>query len=435
MSASPLPWEKYSQAAASVEGPWQKYAAPASATSAPAQETQSWSDQHPGELPLTSHWAATEQGLANIGEGVMQAGQGAYNMIRHPIDTARSIAQLPGQSLQIPGALKDIATASGRAPLGEYGRIIGNAAGQTAATAAMSEAPGMIRDFVKPAASRALLLGRTPEEAYGSALKPSTTLSEAQRANLVNTGLKEGIPVSKAGLETIADKIDKLNTQIKAEIDSGTRQGVTVDPNAVAARTASTSAKFANQVNPTADLQAIDAAKQEFLQNNPNPMSAADAQSMKQGTYRVLGGKAYGEMKSASVEAQKALARGLKEELAQQFPELQKLNASESRLLDLQPVIERAVNRIGNHQLLGIGTPIAAGATKAVTGSGGLAAVAGILKAVVDDPIVKSRLAISLSKASGAPPASGLARVAAYSAALGSATNANREERSSEPLQ
>ena len=43
---------------------------------------------------------------------------------------------------------------------------------------------------------------------------------------------------------------------------------------------------------------------------------AADAQAMKQGTYRALGDKAYGELKGASIEAQKAQARGLKEELA-----------------------------------------------------------------------------------------------------------------------
>ena len=56
-------------------------------------------------------------------------------------------------------------------------------------------------------------------------------------------------------------------------------------------------------------------AKQQFLQEQgsvngqPAPMmNASDAQAMKQGTYQVLKGK-YGEQGSASVEAQKALAR------------------------------------------------------------------------------------------------------------------------------
>jgi hypothetical protein len=215
-------------------------------------------------------------------------------------------------------------------------------------------------------------------------------------------------------------------------------------------------ARFANQVNAQPDLNAIEASRQQFLaeqgaqsgkaattpqptglldnrgqpimtQGVPAtppqpapPMSATDAQAMKQGTYRVLAGK-FGEQGSASVEAQKALARGLKEEIATQFPEIDKLNADESRLLDLQPVLDRAVNRISNHQLIGIGTPVAGAAAKAITGSTGIGAAASVLKAVLDNPNVKSRLAIAVSKANQIPFAQASAKVEAYSAALGAA--------------
>jgi hypothetical protein len=154
-------------------------------------------------------------------------------------------------------------------------------------------------------------------------------------------------------------------------------------------------------------------------------MGAADAQAMKQGTYRVLRGK-FGEQGSASVEAQKALARGLKEEIASQFPEIAKLNADESRLLDLQPVLEKAVNRISNHQAIGIGTPVAGAAAKAVTGSGGVAAVASVLKGVLDNPGVKSRLAIAISKSSKIPVSQAAAKVQAYSVSLGATAAASR---------
>jgi hypothetical protein len=75
--------------------------------------------------------------------------------------------------------------------------------------------------------------------------------------------------------------------------------------------------------------------------------------------------------------------------------------------------------------MLGIGTPIAAGGIKAATGSTGLAAAAGTLKLVLDNPVVKSNLAIALSRASkGKLTISGAtARVAAYATALGSAVN------------
>jgi hypothetical protein len=149
---------------------------------------------------------------------------------------------------------------------------------------------------------------------------------------------------------------------------------------------------------------------------------------MKQGTYQALGSKAYGEVKGASIEAQKALARGLKEEIANQFPEIGNLNADESRLLDLQPVLEKAVNRISNHQLIGIGTPVAGAATQAVTGSGGAGVVAAVLKAVLDNPNVKSRLAISISKAQKVPFSQASAQVQAYSTALGASAGASASD-------
>jgi len=299
---------------------------------------------------------------------------------------------------------------------------------------------------ILPVAGRLALLGKSPAEAYESALKPSTALDPSERASIVNTALENEIPVSKAGVQKIGDLIADLNQKIKGTIASDPNRPI--NPNAVATRADAARARFATQVNSQPDLNAIEASRQQFLeeqgqkpgvpaqstgildaQGNPimrpaqpptpaPPMNASDAQAMKQGTYRVLSGK-YGEQGSASVEAQKALARGLKEEIATQFPEISNLNAAESRLLDLQPVLERAVNRISNHQAIGIGTPIAGAAAEAVTGSMGVGRVAMVLKGVLDNPAVKSRLAIAVSKASKVPIATAMSRVNAYSEGLG----------------
>ena len=218
-----------------------------------------------------------------------------------------------------------------------------------------------------------------------------------------------------------------------------------IDPQAVANRANSVVPKFASQVNAGGDLDAIQASRQQFLREQgarppaggigPDspapPMNAADAQAMKQGTYRVLSGK-YGEQGSATVEAQKALARGLKEEIATQFPEISNLNQAEGKLLDLQPVLERAVNRISNHQVIGIGTPVAGAAATAVTGSTGIGKVAMVAKAVLDNPMVKSRLAIAVSKGGGIPYAQALARVQSYATSLGSAASVGRENSSAD---
>ena len=117
---------------------------------------------------------------------------------------------------------------------------------------------------------------------------------------------------------------------------------------------------------------------------------------MKQGTYQQLRGK-YGELGSAATESQKALASGLKEELANAYPELSKLNATDSRLIDLNDALEKAVLRSGNREPLSIGGPVVGTAAKLATGSNAAMMGAYGLKEALRNPLVKSRLAIALN--------------------------------------
>jgi hypothetical protein len=374
--------------------------------------------------------------------------EGLYNTVRHPIDTAKAIGQQVQNDYQQGGVPLAAENLTGQA-LGAYegGRIAA-----PVAKAAMNAVPNV--------AGRAVLLGKTPEAAYESAMKPGTTISQADRASMVQTGLQNAIPVSKAGVEKLGDLIDDLNDKIKGTIAQDPTR--TIDPNAVATRIQPTLDRFGNQVVAQPDLNAIEATRQQFLAERgarpgvpaippqptgildaygrsvmnggtpavpptpAPPMNAIDAQAMKQGTYGVLKGK-YGEQGSATVEAQKALARGLKEEIATQFPEISNLNAAEGKLLDLQPVLERAVNRISNHQIIGIGTPVAGAAATAVTGSTTLGKVAMVAKAVLDNPNIKSRLAIAVSKGGKIPYAQALARVQSYATSLGSFSSVGQE--------
>lgn len=390
--------------------------------------------------------------VANVGQG----GGQAIRAIAHPIDTISNMASALAHPL-------DTAHAEVNQLYADPSRFIGNTIGQAGVGAILGEGAGaaakVVAPSVIPTVGRVALLGKTPEAAYESALKPSTVMSPAERSSVVQTALKNEIPISSDGLQKLGDRIDELNQAIKNEISSDPTRPI--DPNKVATRADAAKAKFYNQVNAQPDLNAIEASRQQFLaeqgakpgtpsipprptglldaQGNPimssgipakpptpaPPMNAADSQTMKQGTYRVLRGK-FGEQGSASVEAQKALARGLKEEIATQFPEIGKLNATESKLLDLQPVLERAVNRISNHQAIGIGTPIAGAAAKAVTGSGALGLVSGVLKGVLDNPTLKSRLAIAVSKGSKIPYSQALSKVEAYSSALGATAAASQ---------
>lgn len=399
--------------------------------------------------------------LHNVGTGLEQIGQG---VVRGLSDIGGAILpqKLGGDPLNNLSLVHDIvdpmqadfakakdAATKGQTPqeigyaiasalpvIGPYAANLGEQAGTGDVGGALAR--GATQYLGPKAASASIGVGARlakriglPENLYESSLKPSTTLSQARRGNLVSTGLENEIPVSKQGLRDIGTAIENLNQAVNDTIAADPTRPIS--PGQAAQNLASVRSKFAAQVNPQSDLNAIDAARDEFLdQFRSQPggavrnMTAQDAQAMKQGTYRALGKKSYGELKGASIEAQKALARGLKEEIANQFPELKNLNAQESKLLDLQPALERAVNRSSNHQLIGIGTPIAASAGEALTGSTSAGAVVGAMKMVLDNPFVKSKLAIALSKAAKIPIGQAAARVQAYSSTLGAYAGATQ---------
>jgi hypothetical protein len=241
----------------------------------------------------------------------------------------------------------------------DQGAPISNVIGQGLTDAGLLAAPEVAR-VAAPVVSRAAQ--GTAEGLYRNALKPSTTAPAATNAARVRTGLDEGLPVSAAGYEKLGNLIDDYNQKIAGEIAKDPNRPIS--PASSLNNLRSVRDKFQNQVTPGADVDAVNAKGNEFAgQFQPGgrfpqgTLPAADAQAMKQGTYSVLRGK-FGEQGSAAVESEKALARGLKEEIANQFPEIANLNKAESRLLDLGPILERAVNRVSNNHTIGIGGPI-----------------------------------------------------------------------------
>lgn len=306
---------------------------------------------------------------------------------------------------------------------GNYGGAAATLAGTVGGVAGAGEiGPGR-----QAAADLAGAPGSTlAERMYQSALKPSTRIPTERVQSMIKTGLEQGIPVSAAGAEKLGGLIDDLNGKIQAQIDAGAQAGASVNKYNVASRLGNAYQQISNQVNPVKGQVAVGKAGNEFLANQPAEIPLSDAQALKQGTYQQIK-KSYGQMSSAAVESQKALARGLKEEIATQFPEIGDLNAKESQLINLDGALQSAVKRISNHQLIGIGTPIAAGAVGAITKSSGLGAAAGLMKAVFDDPMMKSTLAIALQKKGVALPAA-KARIAAYANALANASPQSGEQ-------
>ena len=405
-----------------------------------------------------SYWDALTNPVGSGGQeqGVLgaikqvggQAIAAATAPLRHPLDALRGMASLVatggdpqaiGQAVVTPLADKYATDKAQGGHALALENLVGNVIGQAEGGRLMGAGTDAVGKVAAPVVSN--IADRTAVGMYRNALKPPPgSMTAAQSTAKVRTGLDYSIPVSAGGVEKLGNLIDDYNTQIAAELQKYPNR--TVDPNAIATRADQAKANFAQQVNPKSDVSTIEASKQEYLEKHgaqagtppqymvsggtpakaAAPYPAIEAQLEKQATYKILRNK-YGEQGSAAVEAQKSLARGAKEEIASQFPEINNLNAGESRLLDLGPVLERAVNRISNNHTIGIGGPILAGGLKAASNSTGFAAAAGLMKAIVDIPAIKSQIAIALSKGAKIPYPTALARVSAYQASLGSAVS------------
>jgi hypothetical protein len=174
-----------------------------------------------------------------------------------------------------------------------------------------------------------------------SAIKPTINqLKTGDAQTAVNTLLQYGINPNSAGVNKLRSIIDGLNDQIASKISSS---GATVSKQKVLNSLADVRQQFANQVSPTADINAIQSVADDFAAHPALPsdqIPVQTAQDLKQGTYRVLA-KKYGQMGGAETEAQKGLARGLKDEIANAVPDVAGLNAEESKLIKTLGVTER----------------------------------------------------------------------------------------------
>jgi len=329
--------------------------------------------------------------------------------------------------------------AAGGAMRGAAGMLkkAGTAAPKLAAAGATAGEAGALLDPVQAVVRGAAAAGRTvaravdPYKIYQSAMKPAGFLGSnpdlvAKGNRAIRTGVDQGIVVNQKGIDSIGPVIEELNGQISMMIEKGATKGMTVDPTAVVKTLDEVIDRF-RTVNPNKNMRAIIKAREEFLKsygakivskremfglpaddplrNARQQIPLKEAQALKVKTGRVLR-KAYGELKDANKEAQKALVRGLKEEIAAAFPEISDINALESELFNITPFLERAVKRINNRDLIQL-TTTTAGTGGAVIGgmAGGAgfaaagAGLAAVIRSVLENPTVKSRIAILIRKA------------------------------------
>lgn len=196
------------------------------------------------------------------------------------------------------------------------------------------------------------LLEKAAQRLMTSALKPSVkAVQTGKAAAAVDTLLKQGANVSESGVSKLSGKISSLNDEIATAIQQSPAR---VDTVKAAGAAQDVVRKFESQVDNVADLSAIERVVNNFLATHGKNLSVQDAQKIKQGTYRVLGDKAYGELGSATLEAQKAIARGLKDEIAAAVPKVGGLNKLESELINAVRLTARRVATEGNKNPVGL---------------------------------------------------------------------------------
>lgn len=401
------PWEKYQQSAAPAEsaGPWSKYAdappieTPKAKTAEPGFGSRLYDQTIGGLVKLggevidrTAKKKGPYAGLEALGEVVGETAGGlgeAYKKQPGTNPYARALGVVLGPPVET--AITDAKNENWAALAGDVTAAGANIFGPKAVRAV-----GGKTAKIGEAGARRLMQ---------SSLKP--TVSDARTLGdvraVTETALEEAIPTSESGMEKAATIGNARRVAVDATLAK--RAGATVDPAAAASRVDQIQPRFANQVNPAADIKDIGAVKDEFLSAHGSvPLPIEKAQAIKQGTYRNIGDRAYGAESTARVEAQKAIARGLKEEMEALAPELAGQNKQLGAILDLEKVLERTVRRGGNADVVDTGDAIT-GAATAITGSP-LVATVGLFRKTLGNPAIKSRLAIALyqgSRASGKP--------------------------------
>lgn len=304
----------------------------------------------------------------------------------------------------VTGAIKAGATGRAVNAAGSVGRAMSTAGALTDPISMAGKATYPIRAAAGGMGN--LITGGQPlaEKLYSAAIKPGTSLTPAERASAIQTGIAEKILPNQAGYDKLRALIESTaksaddKVAYRNRLESVGAAPTNIDPNVVAQGALGDALNiYGNTVSPTAGKAAIDAAIGDFLDTyGSRNISTADAQKMKKATYQAIESAYNGEMSSPGVTAQKAIVRELKDAIAQNAPDVQTLNDKMHNLYGLSPELERALARTQNHNFLGLGAMLG-GAGAIGSGAGLLGApllIAGGAK-VASEPVNVARAAFA----------------------------------------
>lgn len=257
----------------------------------------------------------------------------------------------------------------------------------------------------------------SPNSLFSSAVKPNSRvpgrpLSLTDLNKLADTAAEHGITASEKGGEKVSRLREGVHAQTLNRINNAPSSLFPISRDQILKRLDDVRRDFANPLSKAMtedDAKVIDKVEEEF-KRKPAYFTPQQTQTMKSGTYGDLRGK-YGKVGSAQIESEKALARGMREELVARMPELKALGEKESDLIKLEDQIQRFLARERNKNVTGLIPATLLGGVGGGIGfhfgggegaAGGLASGVAVGKALalaLDNPEIKSTLGNLLRKA------------------------------------
>lgn len=248
---------------------------------------------------------------------------------------------------------------------------------------------------------------------YQAAAKPSKAL-RADSPNLIETALRERIPLTSRG----AQKVDAATSaSAKLADDTIARAQAAGAGNVPTADVVSEFAPVVTElrkrirIGQPSQLPAVGARSRQIVATNPSGIPLTEAQELKRaaqdaaaGAYRQLNTGAIGEL-SANDLTHRAVASGLRRGIEKKVPEVIPINQRTQALGGVRQMVEDAVGRTGNNNVIGMSDLIG-------TGIGGLPGL--LLSRILNRPASGSLAAILMNDAARLGVPTGAARAAAF---------------------
>jgi len=261
-----------------------------------------------------------------------------------------------------------------------------------------------VAEFLSPGAVKSVgsalktPLTKAAEKLYQSALKPRNVVKGSkiieEASDIAKIGLEEKIWLTKGGVEKTTNKINDFEEILGKAIEEGKASGQTIKTQGIIDYLGEAKKLFSHDIDPQKAEEAtkqIDEIGERFLKNYGDEIPIEEAQKIKVSTGQTLR-KYYNDLSGAEQEARKQGVRFLKEKIVEKSPVIGDINSRLKKLYTFDTALSKASGRIGNLNLLGLGTKFGA----AVSGSKG--ATIGLIADLIDSPVIKSGAGIALNE-------------------------------------